>query len=421
VKARAIASLALSWLALGAAALTATESSGFLEARWDTFETGNRSSELWLEANWTGRWQTSGWELACELSLLSDSGDAIAHDRSGRDAWFRLDDDALSRSRLRLDQFWLRWRPRQGNSPWFVQIGRLPIAWGVTDAIKPADAVMRFDWTDPLLERRLTPWAVRTVRRQLGYELELFASAQPSASRLPPQSGRWALGGSPTPEVASDLGPQFGARWTWRRERVEGTLQWLDGSEDRFVPVFVPPAVVIVRDQRARQMVGGAVWTYFGSVTARTEIETSRLHGTAERDYRRTTGALEFEWTTGRWRWIAGYARSWSSAAELDNQAGLDRALLPVTYLHVERGSITESKLSLEWIAGRDRQQLWRVEGSWPLPRDLRVTLRAESLSGDPESLLGRWQRNDRLTSVLRYSFSRSSQSMASSTNAPGT
>lgn len=367
-----------------------TEWRAHLALRADRFARSDPRTIGWLDGDLS--WQGSGdnWTGFMALNLWGDTDGITARG----DDRFAGSDRGQQRAPLQLREAWLRHR----RGRWTLQLGRFPVAWGVTDTVRPADVVMGYDWSDPLTERRELPWGARLLWRTAQDELEFLLLGPRDLSRLP--RGRFALGSGIPLRIESparqwdEVG--FAAHWQHRTDRVETALYFFSGTDDApRLELAVPPAVAAptLRGRAvAQRTVAAALWGQLGPLVARVEAAWNQAHD--EADYGLIAGELERSW--GDWHLIVGYADSVSDRRR--TVSGLDSGFLPALLVHLERGELTGARGSFEWVEGTNAdQRLIRIEGSWPVGQRTRVTARLELLSGDPTTLLGGWRQQDRV------------------------
>src|SRR5262249_54766607 len=83
--------------------------------------------------------------------------EADTHGEISRRHLFDEEDRELVRSPLRFES--LSIKLDLGHLD--LELGRQKLAWGRTDGVNPTDNLTPRDWTDPLDEQRLSPWALR--------------------------------------------------------------------------------------------------------------------------------------------------------------------------------------------------------------------------------------------------------------------
>ncbi|MCP4201247.1 MAG: hypothetical protein GY769_04860, partial [bacterium] len=220
-----------------------------------------------------------------------------------------------------------------------VEIGKQPLTWGRTDAISPTDNLTPRDWTDPLREVRLSPWAVRVNVEKRRWEGELALVPHYTPSRLPRLGGRWApvepvrvanpifpAAGPPELEVELDFAEaefpsttfdnvQTGVRFGRRGVLAEWAVSYYRGFDDAphfdaFVGELDPAAAIVPVTLTPRfselEVVGAdGVWLA-GAWALRAEAGHFRFAEDVDDDF--LLYEIDTEWTRRAWRLVAGYA-----------------------------------------------------------------------------------------------------------------
>ena len=425
----------------------------------DAFARGDPSAQGWLRI---------APRLTRRLSprvvlLVAPVLEADSHGEVDRATLYEDDDRGDRRALLRFDRLSLRFDLGAVR----LEVGKQPLTWGRTDAINPTDNLTPRDWTDPLNEVRLSPWAVRLAVEKLRWEGELALVPRYAPSRLPALGGRWApIGPLPvadpalppigSPELEPDLclaEPRFpattldnlqaGVRLGRRGGRAEWALSYFRGFDDapRFdLAVGLPdPATatlpITLRPRFPRLDVAGADGVLLaGRWALRAEAGHFRFPEGEEEDF--LLWELDAEWTRRSWRVVAGYAdvsgageggagglgagevgalqvgalaapggvRASSGAGPV--ATSLDLGFLPVAFLHLGRSVPTEWEASLEALVGTAQlDAAVRISGSWPASDTLRLGAEIDLLSGPAGSFFGTWRDNDRLRLFARLSF----------------
>ncbi len=410
----------------------------------DVFSHGDPSAQGWLRV--APRMTRS---LSPRVVLMvAPVLEAETHGDLDRSRLYDDDDRALSRAPLRFDRLSVRFDLGAVK----LEVGKQPLTWGRTDAINPTDNLTPRDWTDPLREVRLSPWAVRVNVERRRWEGELALVPRYAPSRLPAFGDRWALvepqpfpipafplAGPPELETRLDFAdPRFpsttldnlqaGARLGRRGVRGEWALSYYRGFDDAphfdLFPGALDPAMatlpVTVRPRFPRLEVAGADGVLLaGAWALRCEAGHFRFPEGLDEDF--VLYELDAEWTRGSLRFVAGYADV-SGAGELgalgvpggdpppaegtSGAASLDLAFLPVAFLHLGRSLPTEWEASLEILIGtEDHDSLVQISGSWPVIDSLRLGGEIDLVSGPAGSFFGSWRDNDRLRLLAKFSF----------------
>lgn len=427
-------------LALLAAAVTATAADDKgLEIRLagDLYPEGEPRTQGWLRE--TGRYSThlsAHVIFAATLILERDShGDIDAG--SVYDAW----DRGLRRSVLRFGS--LLFRADLGRVT--IEAGRQRLAWGRTDGINPTDNLTPRDWTDPLDEIRLSPWALRATVEAGRWNAEAIAVPVYAPSRLPVLGGRWFRlepssidnpaypgAGPPRLAVVTEWGDadyptkslrnvQSGLRGGYRGSRGEWSLSWYDGFdhspriEPRPGAPDIASGVLPVRLDRRfprLEVAGGDGVLLAGPWAFR--AEAGYFHFPEGRDDGFLMAEVEAEWTAGAWRAIAGYGDAFGANPSTETPAAFDRSILPAAFFHVSRGVPTEWEISVHGFVGTaEPNRLIELSGSLPVREGIRIgaeiaVVRVRFGATDPvtgrESSLD-WSDGDRLRLFALFSF----------------
>ncbi len=372
--------------------------------------------------------------------LVAPVLEADTHSDVDRSTFYDDDDRGRQRALLRFDRLSLRFELGAVR----LEVGKQPLTWGRTDAINPTDNLTPRDWTDPLREVRLSPWAVRVNVEKRRWEAELALVPRYAPSRLPRLGGRWAplepgpladpafpAAGPPELELelaaarfpATDLNNlQAGLRLGRRGTRTEWALSYYRGFDD--APHFdvdvgrpAPGAAtlpVTLRPRYPRLEVAGADGVLLaGAWALRGEAGHFRFPEGRDDDF--LLWELDAELTRGSWQFVAGYAdvAGADHTVALDPPSGgaagaaaLDLGALPAVFLHLGRSLPTEWAASLEVVLGtRELDSLVQLSGSWPVGGGTRLGAEIDLIDGDRGSFFGAWRDNDRLRVFARMAF----------------
>ena len=433
----------LLWVGLcapGAAGDTVVE----IEASADAFSGGQPSPQGWLRIAPRLTQQLSPRLLFTAAPVL----DADSHGDVGRDPVYDDEDRSLSRAPLRFERLSLRFDLGAVK----VEIGRQPLTWGRTDAVNATDNLTPRDWTDPLREVRLSPWAVRVNVERRRWEGELALVPRYAPSRLPRFGGRWALiepirvanpifpaAGPPELEVELDFveaefpsttleNVQTGARFGRRGGRAEWAISYYRGFDD--TPHFDPsvagpdPATgtlrVALTPRFPRLEVVGADGVFLaGAWALRAEAGRFRFPEGLDDDF--LLYEVDAEWARGAWRLVAGYADvsgdtrtgglgtlagSGGAGVAAADPVALDLGFLPAAFVHLGRSLPTEWEASLEATVGTEEgDSLVRLSGSWPAKDGIRLGAEIDLLDGKTSSFFASWRNNDRLRVFTRVTY----------------
>lgn len=413
-----------------------------IEASGDAFSTGEPARQGWLRVAPRVTQRLSPRVLLTLAPVL----EADTRGDVDREPLYDDEDRDLRRALLRFERLSLRFDLGAVK----VEVGKQPLTWGRTDAVNPTDNLTPRDWTDPLREVRLSPWALRVNVEKRRWEGELALVPRYASSRLPRLGGRWAplepipvanpllpIVGPAELEVEFDLvDPEFpgttfdhlqtGVRLGRRGPRAEWAVSYFRGFDD--APHFDPavsepdPAAAILpvslTPRFPRLEVVGADGVLLAGAWA-LRAEAGRFRFPEGRDDGFLLYEVDAEWTRGAVRLVAGYAdlsgetraggfdalTSLGDAAAL-GPLSLDLGFLPAAYLHLGRSLPTEWEASLEALVGiRDGDRLLRLSGSWPARDGLRLGAEVDLIDGGAGSFFGSWRDNDRMRIFARVTF----------------
>jgi hypothetical protein len=380
--------------------------------------------------------------------LIRVAGEVDSHGEISRHRLYDEEDREIDRSLVRFEELLVRIDLGAVD----LSIGRQMLAWGRTDGVNATDNLTPRDWTDPLDEQRLSPWAVAANFERGRWTGELVAVPRFAPSRLPTLGGRWFE--TDPPEVANPAFPGAGPRKLdlellygdvsfptttlgniqgavkggYRGRRTEWTLSYFRGyddaahlSADPGTPDLLAGVAPVRLDRRFPRLdvTGADGVILIGSWALRGEAGYFHFPEGGDDGY--MLYEAEVEWNRGSWSVITGYADlegaesvgGFPASADGADGAGasgvsaaLDQAFLPAAFLRVARDAPTEWQVALEAVAGTDGgDRLIRLSGSWPLGDLLRLGGEMDLIHGDEGTFFGRWRENDRLRVTLRMSF----------------
>ena len=423
-----------------------------IELTGDAYRSGSDafpSAQGW--ATVAPRWSAPAGPAVFSIRALAE---ADTHGEISRHHLYDDEDRELRRSILRFEELSVR----ADLGDWDVEAGRQRLAWGRTDIVNPTDNLTPRDWTDPLDEQRLSPWALRVNYEKSRWSGELAVIPRFAPSRLPLLGERWF---APEEEaIPNPAFPAFGpkrlrltfdwdetdfpaTRWSnaqaalrggRRGVRTEWSLSYYRGFDDAPRITAQPAApdlaqgiqpVLLERRFAALDVAGGDLVFLAGKWAVRGEA--GYFHYTEGLDDGFLLYDAELEWTHEDWSVIVGGAdsiaedgsgASFSGAgtgaavgpsAPTDStgvSTSLDQAFLPAGFLRVARVAATEWDASLEAVVGlRETERLIRAAASFPLSDRVRAGGEAALLAGSEDTLFGSWRENDRIRVFIRVSL----------------
>ncbi len=418
-----------------------------IEASADAFADGEPSKpseQGWLRIAPRVTRQLSSRLLLTAAPVL----EADSHGDIGRDRLYDDRDRDLRRAPLRFERLSLRF----DLGPVKVEIGKQPLTWGRTDAVQATDNLTPRDWTDPLREARLSPWAVRFNFERSRWEGELALVPRYAPSRLPRVGGRWApvepirvanplfpAAGPPELEVDLEVAAgefpsttldnlQTGVRFGRRGGRAEWAVSYYRGFDDAprlepFVGELDPATAtvsILLRPRFAElEVVGADAVLLAGAWALRAEAGHFRFPEGLDDDF--LLYEVDLEWTRGARRVVIGYVDR--SGAERASGLGasstgivsgiaaatpvaLDLGFVPAAFVSLGRSLLTEWEASVEaFIGTEDGDSLLRLSGSLPTGKGLRLGAEIDLVDGKAGSFFGAWRDNDRLRVFTKVTY----------------
>lgn len=375
------------------------------------------------------------WEKRLSDRLVARARGSLHLDARGEvDRGTLYDDDErdLRRALLRVEEATLTWTERRFD----LAGGRMVIPWGRADGFNPTDNLTPFDTLDPLEPERLPSWAMRGRVYAGRATFEAVWLPRPGVTRLPLLGARWL----PLPESAPNAsypaaGPRmwnldwregealypshglensaWAVRAEYRASSWEGSISHYRGWDDQ--PILLPQPdspptgasrlpVALDRVQPDLEATGADLAWVLGPFVLRVEAARHDRGGPVPDTFH--FAVIEGEWTRGDWRLIGGLADISGASGPATAVSSFEQAALPAAILHVERSVPTGVGASIRVISNLDGEgRLVQAEVSWPLAHAFRATIGADAITGPSGTFLGAYRRNDRLLSLLRWSF----------------
>jgi hypothetical protein len=341
------------------------------------------------------------------------------------------------------------------NLPWTIQLGLNVHTWGDTDVFNPLDVVNPRRYWDPFQSEKIGTPAL-SVKRDFGdLFLEALYIPQQRKSLVPGEKSRWlprdiyrvrtfAGFGTPTRlilpanlnysytddvEVDKALSNNFALRAKFRLPNFDGTLMTYRGASPS-------------PDVRPRFVSGSVVSIAGGETTFQADpnFVLQRAY------YPVQVSGLSFTWATlgilvkgaGAYTQVRNQrfdlpARVWESVLGLEKSLSLGSGSLTLLAqgTSVNRGDALDSNSvslarmfdrsamgALRWSPSerwtvtasllRDlkfKGSLWHFEAGWKFTDGWRADISGDFLSGRPETPLGTYARNDRVTASLGWQF----------------
>jgi len=387
-----------------AGAVTRTEAvdqGGSIETWVDGYDEGDPAVVGWFRATYTLDAQPRRWffvKLAAILELNTD-GDFE------RDPFYDDPDRGLKCAPLRFRDLALGFRAGETT----IVAGRQRLTWKRTTFVNATDNLVPRDWTDPLDETRLSPWAISATWEHDRFSVEGAVAPRYAPSRLPQLNSRWfevpsvelSWGSAAFPPVSWDT-LQGAVRGGYRGSRGEVRASYFRGYDDA-------PRITLVVTTLDRYFVKLEVAGLDGEVLAGPFVfrgEAGYFHFPGGTDNGYGLYQVEGEWSGSGWRVIGGYGGSVGGDPASSDPTSLDQAFLPAAFLYVEKGEATEWQVALNATVGTEGSGSWvRVSGSYPFNGHVRAGGEVDLIAGDPGTSWGRWRNNDRLRAFVNFNF----------------
>jgi hypothetical protein len=381
----------------------ALDQGGSVSTWADAYHAGEPTIQGWFRATYVLDAQPRRWffiKLAAILAL-NTSGDFQ------RDRLYDDPDRGLKCAPLRFRDLALGFRAGETT----IVIGRQRLTFKRTMFVNAIDNLSPRDWTDPLDEARLSPWAVDATWEHERWSVEGALVPRYAPSRLPQLNGRWfetqpvtvelSWGEAAFPPVTWDTlqGAVFAG---YRGSRGEVRVSYFRGFDD--APRITADFTTLDRSFVPLDVAGLDGEVLLGPVVLRGEAGYFHFPGGSDDGY--GLFQVEGEWSRSGWRVIAGYGGSVGGEPSSSDPASLDQAFLPAVFLVVEKGEATEWRVALDATIGlRERDSWVRVSGSYPFTGYARAGGEVDLISGDLGTFWGRWRDNDRLRVFLSLDF----------------
>jgi hypothetical protein len=327
------------------------------------------------------------------------------HGEIRRDALYDETDRDLARAPLRFRDLLVGFRAGATT----IALGRQRLTWKRASFINATDNLVPRDWTDPLDEARLSPWALDVTYERDRFSLEGALVPRYAPSRLPQLGNRWLDIAPPGVDLEwgdADFPPlswdtlQAAVRGGYRGQHGEVRLSYFRGFDDA-------PRVALNGTLLDRSFVEVSVAGIDCEVLAGPFIfraEAGYFHFLSPDDGY-ALYEIEGEWSRSPWRVVLAIADAVGGDPGSVAPAALDLAFLPSAFIHIERGEATEWQVALDASVGTNEfDSFVRVSGSYPFAGHVRVGGDVSVLSGDPDGW-GRWDANDRLRVFLRFDY----------------
>jgi len=393
-------------LVLVAGAMTRAEAldQGGSIATWaDAYDAGEPRLHGWFRATYTLDAQPRRWFFVKLAAILEqDTNGEFRRDRP-----YDEPDRGLKCAPLRFRDLALGFRAGETT----IVIGRQRLTWKRTTFVNATDNLSPRDWTDPLDERRLSPWAVDATWEHERWSVEGSLVPRYAPSRLPQLNGRWfetqpvpielSWGDAVFPPVSWDT-LQGAVRGGYRGSRGEIRASYFRGFDD--APRITPDLTTLNRDFLKLEVAGIDGEVLAGPFVFRGEAGYFHFPDDADNGY--ALYQVEGEWSRSGWRVIAGYGGAVGGDPSSSDPASLDQAFLPAVFLYVEKGEATEWQIAFNATVGTlDRDSWVRVSGSYPFTGHVRAGGEVDLISGDAGTFWGRWRNNDRLRVFVSFDF----------------
>lgn len=388
---------------LAVAPIQASDQGGSIALSADGYRSGDPVFQGWFRAIYTFDAQPQPW-LFVKLAAIVELD---SHGDIRRDRFYDNTDRGLGRAPLRFRDLALGFRAGATT----IVIGRQRLTWKRATFVNASDNLSPRDWTDPLDEARLSPFAADVSWEHERWSLEGAIVPHYAPSRLPQLSGRWL--GTPSAAIQLSWGDaafpplswntlQTAVRGGYRGARGELRVSYFRGFDDA-------PRVTAEFTRLHRSFVKQEVSSVDGELLLGSFVvrgEAGYVHFPSGMDDGYGLFQVEGEWSRSAWRVIGGYGDAVGGGTNAAAPASLDLAFLPAIFVHVEKGEPTEWQASLDaTVATKDLDALVRVSGSYPFSGHVRAGGEIDVLGGGRMTFWGRWRANDRIRIFVRYSL----------------
>ena len=398
------------------AAARASDFGGEIELRADGYPEGEPALQGWFQGVVTYSAHPASWCFV-RIGLLVE---ADTHGDISRDDLYQDDDRNILRSPTRFRDLLVGFR-RSGVT---LELGKQRLTWARATFINATDNLTPRDWTDPLNEERLSPWAARLTVERGRFAGEVVLVPRYAPSRLPVLGERWfpvepsTVGGFAVeaswgqdafpPVTWSTL--QGAARFSYRGAHGEGSISWFRGYDDAPVvtPVLGTPdpiagtiPVALDRSAARLEVTGADGEVLVGSWVLRGEA--GYFHYGADEVDGYALYQVEAQWTRGSWQAIVGWGDSIGGEPSEATPTALDLGYLPAAFVRVTYGEATGWNVAADAVIGaQDVDAFVRLSGSYPFAGHYRVGGEVDLIRGDAGTFFGRWADNDRATVFVR-------------------
>jgi hypothetical protein len=395
--------IAIALAASAARPVRAVDQGGSIAVFGDAYDSGDPRRQGWLRGAYSLDAPLTR-RLFFKLGVLFELD---THGDIRRDALYDETDRDLARAPLRFRDLLLGIRAGETT----IAIGRQRLTWKRTSFVNPIDNLAPRDWTAPLDEARLSPWAADVTWERARWSIEGALVPRYAPSRLPRLNGRWfeipaspvelSWGTAEFPPVAWDT-LQGAVRGIYRGSHGEVGASYFRGFDD--APRLTLSGTTLDRSFAKLEVSALDGEVLAGPFTMRAEAGYFHFPGGADDGF--GIYQVEGEWARSGWRVIGGYAGAAGGQPSAQAPTSLDLAYLPAVFLHVEKGETTEWQVALDATVGtHDLDSLVRLSGSYPFAGHVRAGGELDVISGNASSFWGRWRDNDRLRAFLRYDF----------------
>jgi hypothetical protein len=348
-------------------------------------------------------------ELSGGIDFRANSHDQV------EDEWrFDWDDRSIQRPRLALR----RATATVTHGPFTLDVGKQFIRWARTDVLNPEDRFAPKDYLSVVTNEVLPVLGVRPSL-QLGKEIvEGVWVGQPTPSRLPLVSQRWAI--IPAEAAALpivDFGgalperSQAGVRWRHVGDRLELAGSFFDGVNH--IPEVVtsltigdegPVAITLLRTYPRLRTYGADFALPTSIVTLKGEAAYFRSTEEVTDDY--VLYVVELERQTGNWLVAGGYAGESVIEQRAPSFYNPERGLAKSIVAHAMYTGDPRRTVSVETAVRQNGDGVYvKGEYSYALTGHLRLTAAGVGIAGSDDDFIGQYHRNSSFTLGARFSF----------------